>query len=132
MTQLIIVLVCVSAGIAALHLATRVTSPPPANAGCGPSATDSRERLYLRFVRDAGEPRLRALSDARLLELGSGTCASLRDYHGDADLVVLEAVSAGASIDVVLPVVIGAGFFLAPEFTADVQQIATRGRTLTW
>jgi hypothetical protein len=119
MIEFVIVLTCVISGIAVLCLAVREPAPAAAPAGAAPVSN------YLDFVRTA-EPRLAVLTDDRLLELGRGTCASLRDYRGDADLVVAEALGAGASLDVILPVVVGAGFFLAPEFTGSVQQIARR------
>jgi hypothetical protein len=124
MIELLIVLTCVSAGVAVLHLALREPgAAAPERSGSSPVA------CFLDFVR-AAEPRLARLTDDRLLELGRGTCASLRDYRGDADLVVAEALASGASLDVILPVVVGAGFFLAPEFTGSVQQIARRRLTL--
>ncbi|MCW2505450.1 MAG: hypothetical protein JWO79_3734 [Actinomycetia bacterium] len=122
MIQLLIVITCVTSGIILISRAMRD--------GAAPAPSKTPASLYLEFVRSA-EPRLAALTDARLLELGHGTCTSLRDYYGDADLTVAEAVRAGASPDVVLPVVIGAGFFLAPEFALNVRRIAIRPVRLT-
>jgi hypothetical protein len=121
MIQLLIVITCMTSGIIVISRALRERAAAPAK---------SPAELYLEFVRSA-EPRLAALSDGRLLELGHGTCSSLRDYHGDADLTVAEAVGAGASPDVVLPVLIGAGFFLAPEFSMNVRRVAIRPVRLT-
>src|SRR4051794_24526559 len=73
--------------------------------------------LYLRFVRNSGERRLADLPDIELMRLGMATSDAMQNFGGDVDLTVLAAISSGATFDTVLPIVVGVGFFLRPEYT---------------
>src|SRR4051794_23297697 len=112
------------AGLAVLLLAASLSATR------GPAEETDSVALFLRFVRSTGEPKLTALQDIELIRLGMATSESLREYDGDVNLTILAALSSGVALDVVLPVVVGTGHFLCPEFKDDVNQVGPLGSAL--
>jgi hypothetical protein len=92
-----------------------------------PEPVEDPVALYLRFVRNAGEKRLADLPDMELLRLGMATSDAMCNFGGDVDMTILAAVSSGASFDTVLPIVVGVGFFLRPEYSENVHRALLDG-----